>query len=54
MKWMLFFTIWTAVSFYLGPKIGRYLKSMDEEQANHLPPLPEGSILGKHSERVFW
>ena len=51
MKWILFFTIWTAAGFILGPPIGRYLKSLDEEQTNHLPPLPEGSILGNHRER---
>jgi len=45
--------IWTVASFILGPFVGRFLQRKRREQTNHLPPLPEGSILGKHSERVF-
>ncbi len=51
MKLILFFTIWTVAGFVLGPPIGRFLKWSRENQTNHLPPLPEGSILGNHRER---
>ena len=46
--------LWTIAGFILGPPIGRFLKWSRENQTNHIPPMPEGSILGKHSERVFW
>jgi hypothetical protein len=44
--------IWTVASFILAPFIGRFLKRRLRVPANHNYPLPEGSILGKHSERV--
>ena len=52
MKWILFFTIWTAAGFILGPPIGRFLKWSRESQTNQSLPLPSGSILDKHPERV--
>ncbi len=56
--------MWTVASIALGLVVGPYLKRLRLEMeeleflrkhrlpTNHLPPLPEGSILGKHSERV--
>ena len=56
--------MWTMVSIALALVVGPYLKRLRQSQseleflrrhrvpANHLPPLPEGSILGNHSERV--
>ena len=58
------FAMWTVASIALGLLIGPILKRLRQDQseleflrrhrvpANHLPPLPEGSILGNHSERV--
>ncbi len=43
--------MWTVASFALALVIGPFLKRMRREQTIRLPPLPEGSILGKHSER---
>jgi hypothetical protein len=43
---------WTAASFVLGPIVGRHLKRIRHSTTNHLPPLPEGSILGKRQTGV--
>ena len=57
-------SMWTVASIALGLLIGPILKRSRQSQseleflrrhrvpANHIPPLPEGSILHKHSERV--
>ena len=44
--------MWAVASIALGLLIGPILKGLRKSEPNHLPPLPEGSILGKHSERV--
>jgi len=44
--------MWTVASFALALVIGPFLKRARMEQTIRDYPLPEGSILGKHSERV--
>jgi hypothetical protein len=44
---------WTIVSFVTFVSAVCVIRFLKRNPANHLPPLPEGSILGKHSERVF-
>ncbi len=44
--------LWTVASFALGLLIGPILRRLRKSQTIRDYPLPEGSILGKHSERV--
>jgi len=44
--------MWTMVSIALALVIGPFLKRMRMEQTIRDYPLPEGSILGNHPERV--
>lgn len=44
--------IFTIVQIALAIFLGRFCKWGGAASDESLPPLPEGSILGKHSERV--
>ena len=44
--------LWTVASFALALVIGPFLKRARMEQTIRDYPLPEGSILGNHPERV--
>jgi hypothetical protein len=39
-------------SIALGLLVGPILRRLRKSLTNHLPPLPEGSILGNHPRRV--
>ena len=43
---------YTFVSCVSGAIICYFITFEKRKSANHFPPLPEGSILGNHSERV--
>jgi len=57
--------MWTMVSIALALVVGPYLKRLRQDQSeldflrrhrvppNHLPPLPESSILGKSKDEAF-
>jgi hypothetical protein len=45
--------IWTLASFIGGAILCYVITVSKRGTANHLPPLPEGSILGKRQNRAF-
>jgi hypothetical protein len=44
--------VWTIASFIGGAILCYFIRVAKREQANHLPPLPESSILGNRPKRV--
>lgn len=45
--------IWTLVSFIAGAILCYFITVSKREPTNHLPPLPERSILGKQQKMAF-
>lgn len=48
-----FLFVWLAAQFILAPILGRFCKYGEKFETNHLPPLPQGSILGKPQNEAF-
>lgn len=45
--------VWMAVSIITFALAWYWMKVSKREPANHLPPLPHNSILGKQQKRAF-
>ncbi len=45
--------VWTAISFLTFVSAVYVIRFLKRNPANHLPPLPSNSILGKTQKRAF-